>query len=342
MALISDCNLFKFFLSYFPETFGRIVTGISGERIQAKTSSTPRTAIMIRILLMSTLISSTIPLTVQAGGLYFQRDSTIIRSSEDQKTLDTVWRAPFAIQDVSVSRNGHFICFTKSAVPDESRPEREVGFYSVSDGKLTVIHSNSQFNFGALISPSNTLVAFNYLPANSDWKTAIYDRTKQVIQYDVAPAGAGNSCSVFGWRSDSLLLFQTLDKIFEVNIFDHSNRIFSPPDSDMEFTVTGTQMVFLNDSTHAFLCEDDVRSMFEEFEGPPSNIFINEGRKTTRLFTGKEDANTCFLSHGCLYVGYTDYGRSKKGKQMLMRYDLFSRKRFFLKPIGTLVGIFDQ
>jgi hypothetical protein len=297
---------------------------------------------MIRTLLILTLISSTITLTVQAGGLYFQKDSTIIRSSEDQKTLDTVWRAPFAIQDVSVSRNGNFICFTKSALADESRPEREVGFYSPSDGKLTIIHSNSQFNFGAVISPSNTLIAFNYLPANSDWKTALYDRIKQTIEYDAAPVSAGNSCSVFGWQSDSLLLFQTLDKIIEYNIFVHSSRTFSAPDSDMEFTVPGSQMLFLNDSTRASLCEDDVRSMFEEFEGPPSNIFITDGRKTTRLFTGKEDANACFLAHDCLYVGYTDYGSSKKGKPMVMRYDLLSRKKYFLKPIGTLVGILDQ
>ena len=131
---------------------------------------------------MSAFISSVMTLSAEAGGLYVQIDSTIIRTSEDQKTSDTVWRAPFMVQDVSVSRDGNFICFTKSAAADESRPEREVGFYSLLDGKLTVIPSNSRFNFGALISPSNARIAFNYLPANSDWKTAIYDRNTQAIQ----------------------------------------------------------------------------------------------------------------------------------------------------------------
>ncbi len=297
---------------------------------------------MIRTLFMSALISSATTLLAQDGDLYFQKDSIIIRTSEDQSVVDTVWRAPFVIQDVSVSRNGNFICFTKSAAADESRSEREVGCYSVHDGTLTIIPSNSRFNFGAVISPSNALIAFNYLPANSDWKTAIYDRIKQTIRYDVAPGTAGGSYSVFGWRSDSLLLFQTLDKVIEYNIADHSNRIFTPPDSDMEFTVPGTQMLFLNDRMRAFLCEDDIRSMFEEFEGPPSNVFITNGRKTTRLFTDKEDANACFLSQGSLYVGYTDFGPSKKGKPMLLRFDLTSRKKYLLKPIGTLVGIIGQ
>ncbi len=278
---------------------------------------------------------------VQARDLYFQKDSTIVRCSEDQNTVDTVWRAPFMIQDVSMSRDCNFICFTKSAVADESRPEREVGYYSLLDGKSTIIKSNTQFNFGALISPSNNLIAFSYLPGHGEWKTALYDRIKQTIQYDVAPAVAGDSYCVFGWRSDSLLLFQTLDKVIEYNLYGHSNRIFTPPDSDMEFTVPGAQMLFLSDSAIAFICGDDSRSMFKEFEGPPCNIFIFLGRKTTRLFKGKEDVNTCLLSRGSLYIGYTDYALSKKGKAMLIRYDIAKDKKYFLKPIGTLVGIKD-
>ena len=245
------------------------------------------------------------------------------------------------IQDVSMSRDCNFICFTKSAAADESRPEREVGFYSVLDGKLTIIKSNTQFNFGALISPSNTLIAFTYLPGNSGWKTAIYDRIKQTILYDVAPSIAGDSYCAFGWRSDSLLLFQTLNEVIEYNLYAHSNRIFTPPDTEMEFTVPGTQMLFLNDSALAFICGDDSRSMFEEFEGPPSNVFISHDRKTVRLFTGKEDVGTCLFSRGCLYIGYTDYAHSKKGKEMLMRYDVVNHKQYFLKPIGILVGIED-
>ena len=245
------------------------------------------------------------------------------------------------LQDVSMSRNGNFICFTKSAAADESRPEREVGFYSVLDGKLTIIKSNTQFNFGALISPSNVLIAFSYLPGQGEWKTALYDRLKQTILYDVAPAAAGNSYCAFGWRSDSLLLFQTLDKVIEYNLYEHSNRIFTPPDTEMEFTVPGEQMLFLNESALVFICGDDGRSMFEEFEGPPSNVFISHDRKTTRLFTGKEDVSTCLLSRGSLYIGYTDYAHSKKGKEMLMRYDIVNNKKYLLKPIGTLVGIKD-
>jgi len=109
----------------------------------------------------------------------------------------------------------------------------------------------------------------------------------------------------------------------------------------MEFTVPGTQMLFLNDSALAFICGDDGRSIFEEFEGPRSNVFISHDRKITRLFTGKEDVSTCLLSRGSLYIGYTDYAQSKKGKEMLMRYDIVNNKKYFLKPIGTLVGIKD-
>jgi len=271
--------------------------------------------------------------------MYFQTDSTIVRWSEGKKNRDTVWQAPFMIQDVSMSRDCNFICFTKSAVADESRPEREVGYYSLFDGKATIIKSNTQFNFGASISPSNRLVAFSYLPGHGEWKTALYDRIKQTIQYDVAPEAAGESYCAFGWHSDSLLLFQTLDKVIEYNLYKHSNRIFTPPDSDMEFTVPGGQMLILSDSAFAFICGDDSRSMFKEFEGPPSNVFVCSGRKTTRLFKGKEDVNTCILSDGSLYIGYTDYAHSKKGKAMLIRYDIAKDKKYFLKPIGTLVGI---
>jgi hypothetical protein len=109
----------------------------------------------------------------------------------------------------------------------------------------------------------------------------------------------------------------------------------------MEFIVPGTRMLFLNDSALAFICGDDGRSMFEEFEGPPSNVFISRDRKTARLFTGKEDVSTCLFSRGSLYIGYTDYTHSKKGKEMLMRYDMVNHKQYFLKPIGTLVGIKD-
>lgn len=243
------------------------------------------------------------------------------------------------IQDVSMSRDCNFICFTKSAVADESRPEREVGYFSMLDGKVTIIKSNTQFNFGASISPSNSLIAFSYLPEHGEWKTALYDRIKQTIQYDVAPAAAGESYCAFGWRSDSLLLFQTLNKVIEYNLYEHSNRFFLPPDSSMEFTVPGAQMLFLSDSAFAFICGDDSRSMFKEFEGPPSNVFVCSGRKTTRLFKKREDVNACLLSRDSLYIGYTDYAHSKKGKAMLIRYDIAKDKKYFLKPIGILVGI---
>ena len=296
---------------------------------------------MTRIFLGVTVISLVFMHLVQAGGLYFQKDSTIVRCSEGQNTLDTVWLAPFMIQDVTMSRDCNFICFTKSAVADESRPEREVGFYSIRDRSITIIPSDTKFNFSALISPSNTLIAFNYLPGNSDWKTAIYDRVKHTILYDVAPSIAGDSYCAFGWHSDSLLLFQTLDKVIEYNLYGHSSRIFTPPDSEMEFSVPGTRMIFLHDSTLAFMCEDDYRSMFEEFEGPPSNVFICSGRKAARLFTGKEDVSTCLLFDGSLYIGYTDYAHSKKGEDMLLRYDIAAARRTFLKPVGILVGIKD-
>ncbi len=293
---------------------------------------------MLRIFFIVTLVSSIASCFVQAGDMYFQTDSAIVRWSEGKKNRDTVWQAPFMIQDVSMSRDCNFICFTKSAVADESRPEREVGYYSLLDGKITIIKSNTQFNFGASISPSNSFIAFSYLPGHGEWKTALYDRIKQTIQYDVAPAAAGDSYCAFGWRSDSLLLFQTLDKVIEYNLYRHSNRIFTPPDSDMEFTIPGAQMLFLSDSALAFICGDS-RSMFKEFEGPPSNVFVCFGRKTTRLFKGKEDVNTCLLSRGSLYIGYTDYAHSKKGKAMLIRYDVANNKKYFLKPIGTPVGI---
>ncbi len=296
---------------------------------------------MPRIFFIVTLVSSIASCFVQAGDMYFQKDSTIVRCSEDQNRVDTVWRAPFMIQDVNMSPDCNFICFTKSAVADESRPEREVGYYSLLDGKITIIKSNTQFNFGASISPSSSFIAFSYLPGHGEWKTALYDRIKQTIQYDVAPAAAGDSYCAFGWRSDSLLLFQTLDKVIEYNLYRHSNRIFTPPDSDMEFTVPGAQMLFLSDSALAFICGDDSRSMFKEFEGPPSNVFVCFGRKTTRLFKEKEDVNTCLLSRGSLYIGYTDYAHSKKGKAMLIRYDVAKNKKYFLKPIGIPVGIKD-
>ncbi len=298
-------------------------------------------AIMTRPFLVVTLMASTLTLFAQAGELYFQKDSTIVRCSEDQNTLDTVWRAPFMIQDVSMSRDCNFICFTKSAVADESRPEREVGYYSLLDGKITIVKSNTKFNFGALISPSNALIAFSYLPGEGAWKTALYDRIKRTILYDVAPSIAGDSYCAFGWESDSLLLFQTLDNVIAYNLYKHSNKIFTPPDTEMEFSVPGTQMLFLNDSALAFMCEDGGRSMFEEFEGPPSNVFICSGGKTTRLFTGKEDVSTCLFSRGNLYIGYADYAQSKQGKDMLIRFDIVNNKKYFLTPVGTLVGIKD-
>ena len=110
--------------------------------------------------------------------------------------------------------------------------------------------------------------------------------------------------------------FQTLDKVIEYNLYEHSNRIFAPPDTEMEFTVPGAQMIFLNDSVLAFICGDDGRSMFEEFEGPPTNVFIFRGRNTAQLFTEKEDVKTCFLYHENLYIGYTDYTHSKDRKRI--------------------------
>ncbi len=297
---------------------------------------------MIRTILIAAFISSTLTPIATAEDLYFQKDSTILRWSENNKPLDTVWRAPFMIQDVSMSQDGHFLCFTKSAVGDESRPEREVGYYSLLDGNLTMIKSNTLFNFGAVISPSNNLIAFSYLPDHEGWKTAIYDRTKKSILYDVAPDAAGDSYDAFGWRSDSLLLFGTLNEIIEHNLHDHSDRIFSAPDTGMDFYVPGTQMIFLNDTDLAFVCGDDGRSMFDEFEGPPTNVFITHGGETARLFNGKEDVNTCFLSNKSLYIGYTDYGHSEKGEQVLVRYDITHNKKYFLKPIGTLVGVINK
>ncbi len=294
---------------------------------------------MIRTTL--TLILFSLPLTpfATAGDLYFQKDSTIIRWSLDHNTLDTVWYAPFMIQDVSISQDCHFICFTKSAVGDETRPERVVGYYSLLEGKFTIIKSNTLFNYGAVISPSNNFIAFSYLPEHEEWKTAIYDRTKDTIHYDVAPTMVGDTYNVFGWRSDSLLLFATLNEIIEYDLYDSSDRVFTAPDTNMSFSVPGTQMVFLNDSALAIMCGDDGRYLFDEFEGSPGNVFIITDRKAVRLFTNKESVNTCFLYKGSLYIGYTDYARSKKGKDMLMRYDVVNGQKKILKPIGTLVGV---
>ena len=297
-----------------------------------------RTA-MRRTLLALALSSLTLISQSDADDLYFQKDSTIIRWSEGDNEQDTIWRAPFMIQDVSVSLDGSFICFTKSAVADESRPEREVGYFSVKEGSISIIPSGTKFNFGAIISPSDRLIAFSYLPDKGEWKTAVFDRITRTIAYDVAPAAAGNSYNAFAWQTDSLLLFQTMDKVIEADLHGQFRREFTPPDSLMEFTVPGAQMLFLDDSIRAFVCEDDGRSMFEEFEGPPTNVFICRPGRTERVFKEKEDVNSCIAHGRSLYIGYTDFTHSKKGKAMLIRYDWVKGTKYFLAPSGTIVGV---
>jgi hypothetical protein len=294
---------------------------------------------MHRILFALALGSTMLVSRASSQDLYFQKDSTIIRWSEADKKQETVWQAPFMIQDVSVSGDGEFICFTKSAVADESRPEREVGYYSVKEQSISIINSGTKFNFGAIISPSERLIAFSYLPDKGDWKTAVFDRITRTIAYDVAPAAAGNSYTAYAWRTDSLLLFQTMDKVIEADLRGNSRMEFTSPDSTMEFTVPGSEMFFLDDSTRAFVCEDDARAMFEEFEGPPTNVFMCRAGGTERVFKDKEDVNSCIVHGKYLYIGYTDFTHSKKGKTMLIRYHWATGVKNFIVPLGSLVGI---
>ena len=275
-----------------------------------------------------------------ARHLYFQSDRAVLRWSEDSGTFDTVWRAPFTINDVSVSEDCRFICFTKPATKDDSRPEREVGYYSVRDRKVTLINSKTLFNFGAIISPSDKYIAFSYLPDNLGWKTALYDRVQGTIVGSVVPTPTDESYNAFSWRSDSLLCFATLDKIVEKSIYgDSSTKIFTMPDTTVSFTVPGAEMIFLGDTAFVFKCSDDIRTISDEFDGPPTNIFLVQGHSIERLFTEKEDVSACYLSDNYLYIEYTDYALSNDGMKKLMRYDLRNKQRSPLISLGSLVGV---
>ncbi len=273
-----------------------------------------------------------------AQDIYFQRDSTIIRWMPVSKSIETIWAAPFDIFDVTVSRDGSFLCFTRweNAEGEDKGyhdPKREVGFYSVAENKITIIKSSAHYNFGAVISPNNNLIAFNYLIQPGDWETAVYDRSRDRVAYDV------DSLSVFGWRSDSLLLFATFDGVVQENLFNHSRRIVPIPDTTMmDVAIPGTEMFFVNDSLYFSMCEDMVVSN-PDFDGPPENAFITRNGKTSRLLNGIVNVNACILSDGNLYVDFTDYSKSRKGVHKLIVYDSKSGKQSSLKPLGSLVGV---
>ncbi len=293
---------------------------------------------MIRLFAILMFLSSQVVSIATAQDLYFQKKTAIIRWSNGKK-IDTIWQAPFSVNDISLSQDCQFICFTKSVVNDNSRSEREVGYYSLIDKKFTIIKSNTLFNYGAIMSPSNELIAFSYLPGRREWKTALYNRIKNTLNYDVAPSIAGDAYNAFSWHSDSLLCFATLDKIIEKNIHDSTTKMFTPPDSEMSFTVPGTQMLFLNDTAFAFVCADVSRQISAEFDGPPTNVFLTISGSTERLFSKKEDVNACFISNKSIYIGYTDYALSKKGREMLVRYDIRSKKKELIKSLGLLIGV---
>jgi len=275
---------------------------------------------------------------VQAQDLYFQLDSTVVRYSADMKSKKIVWSAPFDIFDVSISRDGNFIMFTKwkNAVwedKDVHDPQREVGIFSVADKKYSIIRSLANYNFGAVISPDDSLLAFNYLIQPGDWLTAVYDRATDSITYDV------DSASVYGWSSDSTILLTGMTGVVEKNLENGRDLLFKLPDTSMmDIAVPGTQMFMVNDSTSFFQALDMVVTN-PDLDGPIQNVFLTRGPKTTRILHGIVNVNCCVLCNGVLYVDYTDYNRSKKGIHRISSYNPADNSLTNFDSPGTLVGV---
>ena len=275
-----------------------------------------------------------------AQGLYFLKDSTIIQWSIKENRIDTIWKATFEIFDVAVSDDGQLIAFTRwsntishhlldgTIVHD---PHRIVGFYSVAEKEVHDIASSADNNFGPLISPSSSRIAFNYLPKSGEWQTAIYDRLSNTISYDILPT------FICAWRTDSALLSVGNKCIVQKNLVGHLQNSFPIPDTNsMAFPSLGAQLLFGGDSVLIFHCLD-LRMRF--FGEPSMNLFIYSHDKLKRLFTGRINVNRCFSNGTSLFVDYTDFAKHKSGKRKLMQYRPADHNVITLKSFGELVGI---
>jgi hypothetical protein len=160
----------------------------------------------------------------------------------------------------------------------------------------------------------------------------VYDRDQKTVHLNIAAE------NVFGWRTDSLLLFARGDGVVQRNLYDSSIVRFALPDSNlMGMSFPGTTLSFLSDSVYFFKCEDESISI-RSLDGSPQNVFMVRSGKLSRVIDGKIDVRSTYLAGNTLYVDYTDYTDSKKGKQKLLKYDVTDNKKEFLAPFGLLVG----
>jgi hypothetical protein len=286
----------------------------------------------MRRLLLAACLCGAIVSMVRANDLYFLRGQSVLKWTEGNKKSVTIWTAQFEISDICVSQDGQAICFTRSTGKRANDPKRAVGIYSLADEQITMINSGSGYNYGAVFSPNGRLVAFNYLPGHDGWKAAVYDRLQKTVRFNVAAE------NVFGWRTDSLLLFARGDGVVQRNLYDSSVVRFALPDSNlMGMSFPGTTLSFLSDSMYFFKCEDESISI-RALDGPPENVFVVRNGRAHKIIDEKIDVRSSFVAGNSLYVDYTDYTESKKGKQKLLRYDVTNDKKEFLTSIGLLVG----
>jgi len=271
----------------------------------------------------------------EANNLYFQKGFAIVRLSESTNRADTIWKSPFRLYDVSVSQDGQFICFTRYENEKVTGRGREVGIFSVKERKISMINSGAGQNFGAVISPNNRLVAFNYNLGHI-WKTGIFDRMSESMIYDV------DTNFVMDWRSDSLLLFASFDGVIQKNLKDSSTRLYGIPDTNlMGIAIPGIRLLILSDSIYFFQCLN-LKTSIGSFEGPPDNVFIVRNGRVTPLIQGKISAEYCYLSTGLLYVQYSDFSSPRKGKEHLLVFDSLHDKRYSIRLLGDLVGVSNE
>jgi hypothetical protein len=249
--------------------------------------------------------------------LYFSNDRTILSYETSKGVIDTIWQAPFTVNDISVSQDGQVITFTKPL--SEDKPDRSVGYYLVGEKKYRLNPSRSDNNFGAIASPGGEWIVFNVYLDNR-WQVSLMDRKANTVNYDIFQY-KDDVFSPYGWESDSVLEIMTFAGAVRQNIFTREYSIMAlPKELANNYGLPGTKWLRYNDSL-SYINAYDQRPEIESLDGPAESLYeINHG-KYRAILKGKIDVNDFFLCGNKVFIQYTDYS-SKKGNVRLGVYDI--------------------
>lgn len=259
--------------------------------------------------------------------LYFANERTILSYNISKEEIDTIWHAPFTIDDIAINQNGEIITFTKPL--NEFKPDRSVGYFLVSEKKYELIPSRSDYNFDAFPSPDGQLIVFSaYI--DDKWQVSLMDRKSNTISYDIFKY-KDDDASQYGWESDSVLQIMTYKGAVRQNILTGRYSIIPIPNKlEDNYGLPGTKWLPLNDSLSMINAYDEGIKI-ESFDGMAANLFeINHGKYHT-LLKGKIDVVDFFLCDNQVFIQYVDY-KTKKGKVILGVYDINTGS---LKTIST-------